>query len=87
MNKSGYANPRQMKELVYCAFNAASTHLYVPGLKLHMKNALGYGATPKQLLEVLEIATLLGLHTAHVASPIIEELTSCSAGGVSEGKE
>jgi alkylhydroperoxidase/carboxymuconolactone decarboxylase family protein YurZ len=65
-----------MKELVYCAFDAASTHLYVPGLKLHMKNALGYGATPQQILEVLEIATLLGLHTAHVASPIIEELTS-----------
>ncbi|KAK3905498.1 Metallo-hydrolase/oxidoreductase [Staphylotrichum tortipilum] len=51
-------------------------HLYVPGLKLYMKNALGYGATPQQILEVLEIATLLGLYMAHVASSIIEELTS-----------
>lgn len=63
-----------MKELVYCAFDAASTHLYVPGLKLHMKNALGYGATPQEIIEVLELATLLSLHTAHVAGPIIEEL-------------
>ncbi|RYO97591.1 hypothetical protein DL765_011121 [Monosporascus sp. GIB2] len=67
---------KDMKELVYCAFDCAATHLYTPGLKLHMKNALGYGATPQEILEVLEIATLLSLHTAHVAAPIIEELTS-----------
>jgi alkylhydroperoxidase/carboxymuconolactone decarboxylase family protein YurZ len=67
-----------MKELVYCAFDCASTHLYVPGLKLHMKNALGYGATPQEILEVLELATLLSLHTAHVAAPIIAELASAS---------
>ncbi|KAI0597408.1 AhpD-like protein [Biscogniauxia sp. FL1348] len=70
----------KMKELVYCAFDAAATHLYVPGLKLHMRNALGYGATPQEILEVLEIATLLSLHTAHVAAPIIEELLSTSSG-------
>lgn len=69
----------QIKELVYCAFDAASTHLYVPGLKLHMKNALGYGATPQEIVEVLEIATLLSLHTAHVAAPIIAKLASASA--------
>ena len=68
-----------MKELVYCAFDCASTHLYVSGLKLHMKNALGYGATPQEIIEVLEIATLLSLHTAHVAVPILAELTSTSA--------
>ncbi|KAI0871238.1 Metallo-hydrolase/oxidoreductase [Hypoxylon argillaceum] len=68
----------KLKELVYCAFDAASTHLYVPGLKLHFRNALGYGATPQEILEVLELATLLSLHTAHVAAPIIEELTKTS---------
>lgn len=70
----------KVKELVYCAFDCASTHLYVPGLKLHMKNALGYGATPQEIIEVLEIATLLSLHTAHVAMPIIEELTMGGTG-------
>ncbi|KAI0453535.1 Metallo-hydrolase/oxidoreductase [Xylaria acuta] len=69
----------KMKELVYCAFDAASTHLYEPGLKLHMRNALGYGATPQEIIEVLELATLLSLHTAHVAAPIIEELSRVSA--------
>ncbi|KAI0401975.1 AhpD-like protein [Xylaria palmicola] len=69
----------KIKELVYCAFDAAATHLYVPGLKLHMRNALSYGATPQEIVEVLELATLLSLHTAHVAAPIIEELLGASA--------
>ncbi|OAA54569.1 Carboxymuconolactone decarboxylase [Niveomyces insectorum RCEF 264] len=64
----------KVKEFVYCAFDCAATHLYVPGLKLHMKNALGYGATPSEIVEVLEIATLLSIHTAHVSLPIVEEV-------------
>lgn len=46
-----------------------------------MKNALGYGATPQEIIEVLELATLLSLHTAHVAGPIIEELVKEHEGG------
>ena len=61
-----------MKELIYCAFDAAATHLYVPGLKLHMHNVLGYGGTPEEIMEVLEIATQLSLNTAHLAMPILE---------------
>ncbi|KAH7056923.1 AhpD-like protein [Macrophomina phaseolina] len=68
----GVLEPK-LKELIYCAFDAAATHLYVPGLKLHMKNALGYGATPEEITEVLEIASLLSLHTAHVAAPILSQ--------------
>ncbi|KAI1171071.1 Metallo-hydrolase/oxidoreductase [Nemania sp. FL0916] len=69
----------KMKELAYCAFDAAPTHLYGSGLKIHMKNALGYGATAKEILEVLELSTLLSIHTAHVTAPIIEELTKPSS--------
>lgn len=67
-----YLEPK-VKELVYCAFDAASTHLYVPGLKLHMRNVLGLGGTPEEIMEVLELATLLSLHTLEVAGPILEE--------------
>ncbi|KAK4657640.1 hypothetical protein QC762_001130 [Podospora pseudocomata] len=74
--KVGGALEPKVKELVYCAFDCASTHLYKPGLKLHIRNALGYGATPHEILEVFEIATLLSLHTAHVAAPIILELNA-----------
>ena len=46
--------PPKLKEFVYIAFDTAATHLYVKGLKLHIENALGYGATPQEILEVME---------------------------------
>lgn len=68
----GVLEPK-VKELIYCAFDAAATHLYVPGLKLHMRNAVRYGATPEEIMEVLEIASVIGVHTATVAAPILAE--------------
>jgi alkylhydroperoxidase/carboxymuconolactone decarboxylase family protein YurZ len=70
--RHGVLSPK-MRELVYCAFDAAATHLYVPGLKLHMRNALGYGATPAEIMEVIEIASTLGIHTCAMAVPIVLE--------------
>ncbi|KAF2264961.1 carboxymuconolactone decarboxylase [Lojkania enalia] len=72
----GVLEPK-VKELIYCAFDAAATHLYQPGLKLHMKNVLGYGGTPEEIMEVLELATLLSISTMDVGLPILEqELTN-----------
>lgn len=70
--KTGVLEPK-VKEFVYIAFDAAATHLYVPGLKLHMRNALRLGATTEEILEVLEIASVIGIHTATVAAPILAE--------------
>lgn len=66
--------PTQEKELIYCAFDCAATHLYVSGLKEHMRNALRYGVTVEQVLEVLELATPLSLHTLNVAIPVVAEV-------------
>jgi len=63
----------QVKELIYCAFDCAATHLYQPGLKLHMKNVLSYGGTPEEIMEVLELASLLSISTMDVALPILEK--------------
>ena len=62
-----------MKELVYIAFDAAATHLYVPGLKLHMRNAVRLGATAGEITEVLEIVSVIGIHAATVGVPILAE--------------
>lgn len=70
--KGGALEPK-VKELIYCAFDAAATHLYQPGLELHMRNALRYGAKREQIVEVLELATLLSLHTAQAALPVLDE--------------
>ncbi|MDH0745023.1 carboxymuconolactone decarboxylase family protein [Pseudomonas sp. GD03842] len=68
-----------VKEFMYCAFDAAATHLYVPGLKLHMRNALRYGATAAQLMELLEIVSLIGIHGALEAAPLLEQALERSA--------
>ncbi|KAF2186215.1 Metallo-hydrolase/oxidoreductase [Zopfia rhizophila CBS 207.26] len=68
----GVLEPK-VKELIYCAFDAAATHLYQPGLKLHMKNVLKYGGTAEEIMEVLELATLLSISTMDVGLPILEE--------------
>jgi hypothetical protein len=36
-----------------------------------MRNVLNYGGTPEEIMEVLEIATQLSLHTSNVAAPIL----------------
>jgi alkylhydroperoxidase/carboxymuconolactone decarboxylase family protein YurZ len=68
----GALDPK-IKEFVYCAFDVAATHLYVPGLKLHMRNAIGYGATVAEICEVFEIAMALSLRTGAVGAPIVLE--------------
>jgi alkylhydroperoxidase/carboxymuconolactone decarboxylase family protein YurZ len=70
--RSGTLSPK-VKEFVYIAFDTAATHLYVKGLKLHIENAIGYGATPQEILEIMEIASVLGIHATTTAAPILAE--------------
>jgi alkylhydroperoxidase/carboxymuconolactone decarboxylase family protein YurZ len=69
---SGTLSPK-VKEFVYIAFDTAATHLYVPGLKAHIENAVGYGATPQEILEIMEIASVLGIHAVTTAAPVLRE--------------
>ena len=70
--RTGSLEPK-VKEFVYIAFDTAATHLYVKGLKAHIRNAIGYGATAGEILEVMEIASVLGIHAVTSAAPILAE--------------
>lgn len=70
--RTGTLEPK-VREFIYIAFDTAATHLYVKGLKLHIENALGYGATVGEILEVMEIASLMGMHAVATAAPILVE--------------
>ena len=70
--RQGTLEPK-IKEFVYIAFDTAATHLYVKGLKLHIENAVGYGATAQEILEVMEIASVLGIHAVTASVPILLE--------------
>ena len=56
-----------------CALDVAATHLYGPGIKIHMRNALRHGATAKEITETIEIASVIGIHGALIASPMLED--------------
>src|SRR5699024_10782874 len=68
--KTGTLEPK-IKELIYVAIDASTTHLYKPGIKAHMKNALNYGATGEEVMEVLQLTSVLGIHTCTSSLPIL----------------
>lgn len=63
----------RLKELIYVAIDGSPTHLFEPGLQLHIENALEHGATREEILETLQIAGSMGLHAINEAMPIIAE--------------
>lgn len=65
--------PDKTKELVLIAVNAATTHLYGPGVRRHIRNALKLGATREEILQVIELTTVVGIHGCNLAVPILAE--------------
>jgi len=76
--KNGALDPK-IKEFLYIAFDTAATHLYTTGLRLHIVNAIGYGATPREILAVMEIASTIGMQTVREAAPLLVEEARRSA--------
>lgn len=69
--------PQKVKEMILVAINAATTHLYGPGVRRHIRNALKAGATREELLEVIQLTTVMGIHSCNLAVPILlEEATA-----------
>jgi alkylhydroperoxidase/carboxymuconolactone decarboxylase family protein YurZ len=72
--KSGVLAPK-IKELIYIAIDASTTHLYDPGLRVHVRNALGYGATKEEIMEVYQLTSVLGIHTCTLGVPaLVDEM-------------
>lgn len=70
--RNGVLSPK-VKEIIYIAFDASATHMFLPGLRLHIDNALGYGATLEEIMAVFEIASGLGMRALTLAVPILDE--------------
>ncbi|HWL28017.1 MAG TPA: carboxymuconolactone decarboxylase family protein [Burkholderiaceae bacterium] len=65
--------PQKYKELILIAINAATTHLYGPGVRRHMRNAIAHGATREEILEAIQLTTVMGIHSCNLAVPILME--------------
>jgi alkylhydroperoxidase/carboxymuconolactone decarboxylase family protein YurZ len=73
---SGVLEPKTI-ELIRVALDAA--HPYEPGLRRHMRRAFEAGATRAEIIAVLQLATMQGLHSMCVAAPILEEVEATLA--------
>lgn len=70
--KSGTLEPK-VKEFIYIAIDASTTHLFKPGIRIHIENALRLGATAEEIIEVFQLTSVLGIHTVTVGMPILDE--------------
>jgi alkylhydroperoxidase/carboxymuconolactone decarboxylase family protein YurZ len=64
-------------ELLSIAFDASITHMYAPGTRRHIKNALKAGATVEEVMEVLKVCVAFGIEACDLGTRIlVEELAN-----------
>jgi alkylhydroperoxidase/carboxymuconolactone decarboxylase family protein YurZ len=64
---------RKTVELIVIALDSSTTHLHEPGLRAHIRTALMVGAAPAEILEVLELTSVLGVHGTTLGIELIAE--------------
>ena len=67
--------PLDMKtvELICVAIDGSATHLFENGIRTHGMAAIGHGATIREILETLELASVTGMQSMMVGVPILDE--------------
>jgi alkylhydroperoxidase/carboxymuconolactone decarboxylase family protein YurZ len=70
--KTGVLEPK-VKELINLAISASPTHLSLPAMRMYIQNALQLGASKEEVLEVLKVVSILGMHTCAVGVPLMVE--------------
>ncbi|GGH48488.1 carboxymuconolactone decarboxylase family protein [Microbacterium album] len=61
-------------ELIGVAVNASTCHLNEAATARHIRAALAAGATRAEIAEVFQLVSVLGIHSATLAFPLLEEL-------------
>jgi len=65
--------PTKDVELIGIAFDASYTHMYAPGTRRHIGNALRAGASVEEIMEVLKLCATQGVQACNLAVPILAE--------------
>jgi alkylhydroperoxidase/carboxymuconolactone decarboxylase family protein YurZ len=64
-------------EFIAIAVDASCTHMYGPGVRRHIRKALDLGATKEEITAVLQLTSVLGIHTMSLGAPmLLEELAA-----------
>jgi len=77
---SGKLVPK-VKEFIYIAMDISSTHQFQTGTHIHIENALNYGASIGELVEVIQLSSFLGMESFEVGLPILAEELARRANG------
>lgn len=62
------------RELIYIAIDVCTTHLFESGIRVHSAKALDYGATPAQIIDVMTIASCIGMQTTLLGAGLLADL-------------
>ena len=65
--------PAKDVELLSIAFDASFTHMYAPGTRRHIHNALQAGATIEEIMEVLKLCVAHGVQALNLGVPILAD--------------
>ncbi|MHC8380779.1 carboxymuconolactone decarboxylase family protein [Pseudomonas sp. LB3P14] len=68
-------------EFIAIAVDASCTHMYGPGVRNHIRKALDLGATQEEITAVLQLVSVLGIHTMSLGAPILLEELAAHAEG------
>ena len=74
---------RKTIEFIAIAVDASCTHMYAPGVRRHIRKALELGATKEEITAVLQLTSVLGIHTMSLGAPILQE----ELAAIGKGKE
>ena len=73
-------------EFIAIAVDASCTHMYAPGVRRHIRKALELGATAEEITAVLQLTSVLGIHTMSLGAPILqEELAAAKVRAAAQG--
>lgn len=70
--RKGVLDPKTY-ELIAIAVHASCTHMHAPGTRRHIAKALHVGATPEEIMAVLECVAVLGVHSVALGAPMLAE--------------
>ncbi|MNF29572.1 Carboxymuconolactone decarboxylase family protein [compost metagenome] len=83
--RPGLLDPKTI-ELISIAVDASCTHMYAPGVRRHIRKALELGVSVEEILAVLQLTSVLGIHSMALGAPmLIEEAQKLASDGPMQG--
>lgn len=84
--RAGVLDPKTI-EFLAIAVDASCTHMYGSGVRRHIRKALALGATREEIAAVLQLTSVLGIHSMSLGAPMlleeIERAAQAAAGSAS----